>query len=74
MNNAKMQSSSSSCPQTFCFHYVHLYPISLNLRRLSKVQGCVKREHRNISTVKYQKRLTPLLVIVQERVKTVQFC
>ena len=27
-----------------------------------------------ISTVKYQKRLTPLLVIVQERVKTVQFC
>ena len=28
----------------------------------------------DISTVKYQKRLTPLLVIVQERVKTVQFC
>ena len=27
-----------------------------------------------ISTVKYQKRLTPLLVIVQERVKTVPFC
>ena len=27
-----------------------------------------------ISTVKYQKRLTPLLVIVQERVKIVQFC
>ena len=27
-----------------------------------------------ISTVKYQKRLTPLLVIVQERVKTVPVC
>ena len=41
--------SSSLCHQTFRFHCsVHLYPISLNLRRPSKVQGCVKREHRNI--------------------------
>ena len=40
-------SSSSSCHQTFRFHCsVHLYPISLNFRRLSNVHGCVKREHR----------------------------
>ena len=46
------QSSSSLCHQTVCFRcYVHLYPISLNLRRSSNVQGCVKREHRNICAV-----------------------
>ena len=47
-------SSSSSCYQTFSFHCsVHWYPISLNLRRSSNVQGCVKREHRNICAVFY---------------------
>ena len=45
-------SSSSSCHQTFRFHCsVHLYPISLNFRMSSKVQGCVKIEHRNIYAV-----------------------
>ena len=44
--------SSSSCHQTFRFHCsVHLYPISLNLRRSSNVHGCVKREHCNICAV-----------------------
>ena len=42
----------SSCQQTFLFnYYVHLYPISLNFRRSSMVQRCVKREHRNICAV-----------------------
>ena len=47
-----IQVSPSSCHQTICFHCsVHLYPISLNLRRSSNVHGCVKREHRNICAV-----------------------
>ena len=47
-----VRSSTSSCHQTFRFHCsVHGYPISLNLRRSSNVQGCVKREHRNICSV-----------------------
>ena len=46
------RSSSLLCHQTFRFHcYVHVYPISLNLRRSSNVHGCVKREHRNICAV-----------------------
>ena len=44
--------SSSSCHQNFRFHCsVHVYPISLNLRRSSNVQGCIKREHCNICGV-----------------------
>ena len=44
--------SSSSCHQTFRFHWaVHWYPtISLNFRSFN-VHGYVKREHRNICTV-----------------------
>ena len=43
---------SSSCHQTFRFHCsVHLYPISLTLRRLLNVQECVTREHRNTCAV-----------------------
>ena len=30
---------------------VHLYPISLNFRRSSKVQGCIKRDYWNICAV-----------------------
>ena len=42
---------SSSCHRTFRFHCsVHLYYISFNFRSSSKVQGCVKREHRKICT------------------------
>ena len=37
--------------QTFRIHSEYLYSISLNLRRSSKVQGRVKREHCNICAV-----------------------
>ena len=50
-----------------CLHYYFLLKKNIN---------CIPYEYEinYILTVKYQKRLTPLLVIVQERVKTVQFC
>ena len=39
----------ASYHQTFRFHCsVHLYHMSLNFRRSSNVQGCNKREHRNM--------------------------
>ena len=47
---------------------------STSIDKLQVMQNAALRTATNISTVKYQKRLTPLLVIVQERVKTVQFC
>ena len=40
---------------------------------LNSISNWLDSPHQEISTVKYQKRLTPLFVIVQERVKTVQF-
>ena len=50
------------------------YDTSLEFNKTFVSQNNISILHLNISTVKYQKRLTPLLVIVQERVKTVPFC
>ena len=50
------------------------HPIAIWIWMYVCVYGCFKIFMcMCISTVKYQKRPTPLLVVVQERVKTVQF-
>ena len=88
MSAAKQQLLTELCEKqkcdVLCVQETHrgLKAIRPNIRGMSLLSEIPHEQYgsaifvRNncISTVKYQKRLTPLLVIVQERVTTVQFC